>query len=135
MDHHRFVRLVATLICAFALVGVLPTARAQGAKPIEATNAAGEKVLLYPDGRWEYVDPTKRAEPVLAVPAAPAVPATAPPAAATAGAPATGAAGAPPAASAPAAETGGSQGGWLFGRRVYPNDPDYNRGSLNPKTR
>ena len=33
---------------------------AQAPAPTEATTAAGEKILIYPDGRWEYADPAKR---------------------------------------------------------------------------
>lgn len=76
--------------------------------PVEATTAAGEKVRLYPNGRWEYADAQKAA-------AAQAV-----------------------AAQYPENKTRPieAQGGWLgFGRTVMPGDKDYNRGSLNPKMR
>ena len=108
-------------LAAGALAAVtLGAAHAQA--PIEATTPAGDRVLLHPDGRWEYADPAKR----------PAVPQPAPPAAAT------------PAAAAPAITTPlaagacppGSQA-QLFGigRCVTPADTDYNRGSLSGKGR
>ena len=83
---------------------------------IDATTAAGDKVRLLPDGRWEYVDPKKQA----AMPK---------PAAAAAAQPA-------PAAAQSAPSSGPTQGG-LFGvgRSIQPGDPDYNRGSLNPRGR
>ena len=76
--------------------------------PVEATTAKGEKVLLYPTGRWEYVEAAKAA------------------------------------AAAKVAEQYpenkvrpvDAQGGVLgLGRLIMPGDKDYNRGSLNPKTR
>ncbi|HSC26819.1 MAG TPA: hypothetical protein VLD67_06070, partial [Vicinamibacterales bacterium] len=75
--------------------------------------AAGDRVLLHPDGRWEYADPAKRA----AAPPAAAAPAITTPLAAGA---------CPP----------GSQA-QLFGigRCVTPADTDYNRGSLSGKGR
>lgn len=76
--------------------------------PVEATTAAGEKVRLYPNGRWEYVD-AKKAAVAQEV-----------------------------AAQYPENRTRpiDAQGGWLgFGRTVMPGDKDYNRGSLNPKMR
>ena len=75
---------------------------------------------LLPDGRWEYVDPKKQA----------AMPKPAPGAAAAPSAPA--------AAQAPAAgaASGPTQGGLFgIGRTIQPGDPDYNRGSLNPRGR
>ena len=95
----------------------LNAAHAQASAPIEATTPAGDRILLYPDGRWEYADPAKRA----------ASPKPAPPAAAT------------PAAATPVAAGAcppGSQG-HLFGVGgcVVPGDRDYNRGSLSGKGR
>ena len=88
-----------------ALMFAAPQAGAQG---VEATTAAGDKVLLHPNGRWEYVD-QKKAEQARAV--AQQYPENQ---------------GCPP----------GSQGG-LFGvgRCIMPGDKDYNRGSLNPNRR
>jgi hypothetical protein len=94
---------VVALGCASAHA---QTAPAQNA-PIEATTGAGDKVRLFPDGRWEFVDPKKRAE----------MPAAAQPAAA-------GTQACPP----------GSQGGLFgIGRCIPPGDPQYNRGSLGKK--
>jgi hypothetical protein len=74
--------------------------------PLEATTTGGDKVRLFPDGRWEYVDPAKRAPaPATAVqPAAQNAQPSCPP---------------------------GWQGGLFgFGRCIPPGDPQYNRGSL-----
>ena len=72
---------------------------------IEAVTASGEKVYLLPDGRWEFADPRK-AEPQRAQ------------------------------RSAADQRERESQGGLFgIGRRIYPGDPDYNRGSLNPNRR
>jgi len=88
-----------------ALMAAAPQAVAQA---IEATTPTGDKVLLHPNGRWEYVD-QKKAEQARAV--AQQYPENQ---------------GCPP----------GSQGG-LFGvgRCIPPGDKDYNRGSLNPNRR
>ena len=76
--------------------------------PVEAVTVNGEKVRLFPNGRWEYVDAAKAA------------------------------AAHQTAAKYPENQTRpeGAQGG-LFGvgRTVMPGDKDYNRGSLNPKLR
>ena len=79
-----------------------------GAQAVEATTAGGDKVLLHPNGRWEYVD-QKKAEQARTV--ARQYPDNQ---------------GCPP----------GAQGG-LFGvgRCIMPGDKDYNRGSLNPNRR
>lgn len=72
---------------------------------IEATTAAGEKVRLLPDGRWEYVD-QKKAEPQRK------------------------------ARAEEIERERSAQGGWFgIGRKIYPGDPEYNRGSLNPNRR
>jgi len=85
----------------------LPAA-AQERAAIEATTPSGDKVLLYPNGRWEYVDP-KKAENARGV-----------------------------AQQYPENQgcPNGAQGG-LFGvgRCIMPGDKDYNRGSLNPNRR
>jgi hypothetical protein len=36
--------------------------RRTGATPLEATTADGQKVRLFPNGRWEFVDAAKAAE-------------------------------------------------------------------------
>lgn len=69
---------------------------------IEATTAAGEKVRLLPNGRWEFVD-QKKAEVQRA----------------TAQAEAT-------------REQRSQGGLFGIGRKVYEGDKDYNRGTLNP---
>jgi len=76
--------------------------------PVEAVTVNGEKVRLFPNGRWEYVDPARAA------------------------------AARQTAAKYPENQTRpeGAQGG-LFGvgRTIAPGDKDFNRGSLNPKMR
>ncbi|MDP5238335.1 hypothetical protein Q9Q94_02285 [Uliginosibacterium sp. 31-16] len=76
--------------------------------PVEATTASGDKVLLYPTGRWEFVD-AKKAE--VARKAAAQYPEN---------------------NVRPAEAQGGLFG---VGRTLMPGDKDYNRGSLSPKTR
>jgi len=76
--------------------------------PVEAVTVNGEKVRLFPNGRWEYVDAAKAL------------------------------AAAQKAAAYPENQTRpeGAQGGLFgIGRTVMPGDKDYNRGSLNPKMR
>ena len=93
----------AALVLALMLAG--PQALAQA---IEATTPSGDRVLLHPNGRWEYVDQSK-AEQARAV--ARQYPENQ---------------GCPP----------GSQGGIFgIGRCIPPGDKDYNRGSLNPNRR
>ncbi len=76
--------------------------------PIEARTSSGEKVLLHPNGRWEFLDAAKAAE---AKKTADQFPEN-------------------------KVRPIEAQGGWFgIGRVVMPGDPDYNRGSLNPKTR
>jgi hypothetical protein len=110
---------VARLFLAVVLVaGSSVTGLA--AEPIEATTPDGRRVILHSDGRWEFgAEPTEGARTSGAV--------------------------APKAAATTAAGTAASGGparpddrycqGGLFGvgRRICPGDPDYNRGSLNPK--
>ncbi len=76
--------------------------------PLEATTAQGDKVRLYPTGKWEYVDKVKAA------------------------------AARDQAAKYPENQVRpiAAQGGWVPGSRaIMPGDKDYNRGSLNPKGR
>jgi len=76
--------------------------------PLEATTAAGDKVRLYPNGRWEFVDAHKaEAAKKLAETF-------------------------PENNVRPADAQGGVFG---VGRVLKPGDKDYNRGSLSPKTR
>jgi hypothetical protein len=77
--------------------------------PLEAATVDGQKVRLFPNGRWEFVDAAKAA-------AAQKL-----------------AAEYPENKTRPVEAQGGLFGG--FGRSVMPGDRDYNRGSLNPKTR
>jgi len=96
-------------VLIFTLLG-LATAGATAVEldrtPVEAVTVNGEKVRLFPNGRWEYVDATKAV------------------------------AAQQTAAKYPENQTRpeGAQGG-LFGvgRIIMPGDKDYNRGSLNPK--
>ena len=77
--------------------------------PLEATTASGDKVRLFPNGRWEFVDTGKAAKAQEV------------------------AAQYPENHTRPADAQGIMIGG--FGRNVMPGDKDYNRGSLNPKLR
>jgi hypothetical protein len=86
--------------------GVAPAASASA--PIEATTAAGDRVLLHPDGRWFFVD-AKKAEAARRV-----------------------AEQFPENRTRPVEAQGGLFG---IGRTLMPGDKDYNRGSLNPKLR
>ncbi len=93
---------------ALALSAVTPVGTHAAAQVIEATTPGGDKVLLHPNGRWEYLDP-KRAEQARQV--ARQYPENQ---------------GCPP----------GSQGGLFgIGRCIPPGDKDYNRGTLNPGRR
>ena len=90
----------------------LATAGAMAAEldrtPVEAVTVNGEKVRLFPNGRWEYVDAAKA---VAAQQAAAKYPEN---------------------QTRPADAQGGLFG---VGRTIMPGDKDYNRGSLNPKLR
>ena len=100
-------RLLALLVCAAAC-----TAQAQSSV-IDATTSTGERVRLMPDGRWEYVEQKKAAVQQEARKKEQEV------------------------RDAELKRERGAQGGGLlgFGRTLYEGDKDYNRGSLNPKTR
>ena len=67
---------------------------------IQATTAAGEKVVLLPNGRWEYADP-KKAEPQRKAQA-----------------------------EERERERNAQGGLFGIGRTIQPGDKDYNRGSL-----
>ena len=98
-----------TVVLIAAMLGLV-SAGVAGAEldrtPVEAVTVNGEKVRLFPNGRWEYVDAARAA------------------------------AAQQTAARYPEnqARPEGAQGG-LFGvgRIIMPGDKDYNRGSLNPK--
>ena len=77
--------------------------------PIEAATVDGQKVRLFPNGRWEFVDAARAAEAQKI------------------------AAEYPENKTRPADAQGGLLGG--LGRSIMPGDKDYNRGSLNPKMR
>jgi hypothetical protein len=96
---------LATVLLALAL----PASAAEPPNtPVEATTVTGDRVLLYPNGRWEYVNQEKAAA---ARKTAEQFPENQ---------------GCPP----------GSQGNFFgFGRCIPPGDKDYNRGSLNPNRR
>jgi len=95
-----------------ALVLMLALAAGQGfaaeldRTPIEAATVDGQKVRLFPNGRWEFVDAAKAAGAQKV------------------------AAEYPENKTRPAEAQGGVFG---IGRTIMPGDKDYNRGSLNPK--
>ena len=89
----------------FTLLALLSASAFAQDKEIEAVTSGGAKVRLLPNGRWEYVDP-KKAEVQRE------------------------------AAKAEDERERSAQGGLFgIGRRIYPGDKDYNRGSLNPNKR
>jgi hypothetical protein len=92
----------AIALMLFSAIGASVAAEAPAAA-IEATVGNGDKVLLHPNGRWEYANPQKAAEARRIAQQYPENQ------------------GCPP----------GSQGG-LFGvgRCIGPGDKDFNRGSL-----
>jgi len=92
--------LVMTLVLAAAFQAQADTL---DRTPIEATTAKGEKVMLYPTGKWEFVDVAKAAE---AKKVAEQFPEN-------------------------KVRPVDAQGGWIPGTRtLMPGDKDYNRGSL-----
>jgi len=101
------VRRLAGLLIACAAVWPCLAAELDRT-PLEAQTADGQKVRLFPNGRWEYVDVAKAAEAQKV------------------------AAEYPENKTRPADAQGGLFG---VGRLVMPGDKDYNRGSLNPKAR
>lgn len=76
--------------------------------PLEALTADGQKVRLFPNGHWEFVDAAKAAQAQKV------------------------AAEYPENKTRPVDAQGGVFG---VGRTIMPGDKDYNRGSLNPKLR
>jgi len=84
-----------------------PASVALDRTPLEALTVNGEKVRLFPNGRWAFVDAAKAA-------AAQQL-----------------AADYPENKTRPIEAQGGLFGG--FGRVIMPGDKDYNRGSMNPK--
>jgi hypothetical protein len=109
IDGHRKKGINMNRKFALTMIVCVLTAPALAAEPeskpaIEATTAAGEKVLLHPNGRWEFRDAQKQAE---AKKLADEYPENK---------------GCPP----------GWQGGLIpgYSRCIPPGDKDYNRGSL-----
>lgn len=101
-------RLVPFAAIAALIASAAAYAGEADRQAIEATTSSGDRVLLHPNGRWEFVD-EKKAEAARVV--AKQFPENQ---------------GCPP----------GSQGGLLgFGRCIMPGDKDFNRGSLNPNRR
>jgi hypothetical protein len=94
---------VIMLLMAVAMPAVAQQKAPVAAAPVEATTTTGEKVLLNPNGRWEYVNAEKAAEAKKVADTFPenhTRPAEA-------------------------------QGCWSgLGRCIMPGDKDYNRGSL-----
>jgi hypothetical protein len=101
-------RFIAAIIAAGLLAWTPPLSAQDARPPVEATTPSGDKVLLYPNGRWEYVDP-KKAEGARAV-----------------------AQQYPENQGCPRGTQGGVFG---VGRCIQPGDKDYNRGTLNPNRR
>jgi hypothetical protein len=99
----------AALLIAGLLLGTTALAGEPDRTPVEAVTADGQKVKLYPNGRWEFVDAAK-AEAAKRV-----------------------AAEYPENKTRPIDSQGIVIGG--VGRVIMPGDKDYNRGSLNPKLR
>ena len=99
--------IVTALFAANALAQDAARAGDGQAAEIQATTAAGEKVRLLPNGRWEYADP-KKAEPQRKAREAEEL-----------------------------ARERNAQGGLVRHRPhdLSPGDKDYNRGSLNPNRR
>ncbi len=95
------------LLCGLvvACVPLVAMAAADPEAPIAGTTASGDRIRLYPTGRWEYVD-AKKAEA-----ARPAIEAY---------------------EKERSLEQGGLLG---IGRKIKPGDPDYNRGSMGGKSR
>lgn len=97
----------------FALICILAAGPGLAAEldrtPLEAATVDGQKVRLFPNGRWEFVDVAKAAEANKL------------------------AAEYPENKTRPIEAQGGLFGG--VGRTIMPGDKDYNRGSLNPKVR
>jgi hypothetical protein len=97
---------------AFLLMLVLAAGQGVAAEldrtPLEAATVDGQKVRLFPNGRWEFVDAAKAAEARKLATEYPENKVR------------------------PAEAQGGMFG---IGRTIMPGDKDYNRGSLNPKLR
>lgn len=101
-------RIQTVLLLAGLLSAGAVLAQGHGGEVIEASTAAGDKVRLLPNGRWEFVD-AKKAEAARTV-----------------------AQRYPENQGCPQGTQGGIMG---LGRCVQPGDKDYNRGTLNPAKR
>jgi len=117
------------VMAAIGLMLAAGIASAQQVKePIETTTPTGEKIRLFPDGHWEYIDPQKasvqRTERAAEVKKQQVMQQSAQQ-------------NAPPSPQQASNNCAGAQGGGQIGlgRTICPGDPDYNRGSLNPKLR
>ncbi len=97
-------RRAIVLVAALAAATTTAVA-ADPAAPIDGTTAAGDRIRLYPNGRWEYVEAKKAEEQRPVVEAYDRE---------------------------KSLEQGGILG---IGRKIKPGDPDYNRGSLGGKSR
>jgi hypothetical protein len=94
---------IAAAVVAVVAIFALPVSAQNKTPPVEAVTPSGDKVLLHPNGRWEYLD-QRKAEDARKV--AEQYPENQ---------------GCPP----------GAQGGLFgIGRCIMPGDKDYNRGSL-----
>ena len=92
-------------IVLVAALGAQAAAAAETTAPLDGTTATGDRIRLYPNGRWEYVE-TKKAEAQRPIVEA--------------------------YDREKSLEQGGILG---IGRKIKPGDPDYNRGSLGGKSR
>jgi len=102
-------RYVMPLCCAAVLFSTAAHAADElNRAPIDAITVEGDKVRLYPNGRWEYVDAGKAAKASEQ------------------------AAQYPENKTRPAEAQGGLFG---IGRTIMPGDKDYNRGSMSGKGR
>ncbi|SNR90727.1 hypothetical protein SAMN05192560_1703 [Methylobacillus rhizosphaerae] len=100
--------LCTSLFLALLALSLSAEAAPDPAQAIETTTANGDKILLHPNGKWEYVDQVKKAE---ADKIAKQYPENQ---------------GCPP----------GTQGGVFgVGRCIPPGDKDFNRGSMSGKGR
>lgn len=97
--------LTRALLFAFLLLNT-NLLFADAYQDIEATTASGDKVILHPNGGWEYID-TKKAEVANAI-----------------------------ASQHPENQIcpkGAQRANFGYGRCILPGDKDYNRGSLGGK--
>lgn len=106
MNSLKTLLLILSLLCTAAVVWAADPADTPDRTPIAAKTAKGEDVLLFPNGRWEYVNATKAAE---AKKVADTFPEN-------------------------KVRPEGAQGGLFgIGRYIMPGDKDYNRKSLSGK--